>query len=364
MDWRKKVVFEGKLAPMSLTRFEIKVTQVPRTPMFSPAKACPMEECISIAKPVFEVYDDTADPWGMSEKELKAVGENPVQMREMTKEETAEFCALHEGFAAERIIEDGEIMSKYEGLYTNGKSNAVLQITEYKNQSYTDVKVIAEFAEKNKLLRVKIPLPEEFKDGITVGDGPFVFEQKPNTECVFQKWFGVQNAKGEIFSVLNDGVYAGKVENGYIHLTLLRGAGYCFHPIAGLQLYPEDRYLPRIDGGRYAFNFRIMRGSVAEIYCEAELFNQKPYAVNVFPTGKENKEFSSVSLEGNVVLTNFHHNEKEEYIARVYNPANETESFRLTVGGITAEGMAKKGEVVSVVVKDGKAEIIADKMPV
>lgn len=363
LDWRKKVVFEGKLAPMSLTRFEIKVSKVPRTPMFSPAKACEMEEHISIGKPIFEVYDDTADPWGMSEKELKAVGENPVHLRQMTTEETKDFCALDEGFAAERIIEDGTILSAYEGLYTNGKTNAVLEVKEYKNQSYVDVKATVEFAEKNKLIRIKFPLPEEFKDGVAVGDGPFVFEQKPNTECVFQKWFGVQNASGEIFSVINDGVYAGKVEDGYIHLTLLRGAGYCFHPIAGLQLYPQDRYLPRIDGGRYAFNFRIMRGSVAEIYREAELFNQKPYAVNVFPTGKENKEFATLSLDGNVVLTNCHQNEKGEYIARLYNPSEST-TFRLQIGGVCVEGTASKGEVVSVVVHNGEGKVIHDKMPV
>ncbi len=361
LDWRKKVVFEGKLAPMSLTRFEIKVSADPRKPI-PLATPCAIDTVFD--KPIFEVYDDTADPWGMSEKELKAMGENPVAFREMTKEETADFCALKEGIEAERRIEEGDIFSGYEGLYTNGRSNVVLQMKKYKNQSYIDAKVIVEFAEKNKLLRIKIPLPEAFKNGVAVGDGPFVFEQKPNSECVFQKWFGVQNQQGEIFSVINDGVYSGKMENGYIYLTLLRGAGYCFHPIGDLQLYPEDRYLPRIDGGRYAFNLRIMAGSVSEIYREAELFNQKPYAVNVFPTGKENKKFANVSLDGNVVLTNCHHNEKGEYIARVYNPAENTETFRLTIGDVAVEGKADKGEVVSIVVKGGNGEVLHDRMPI
>lgn len=364
LDWRKKVVFEGKLAPTSMTRFEIKVAKVPRTPMFSPAKSCSIIDCSKIGKPIFEVYDDTADPWGMSEKELKAVGENPIPLREMTSEETAEFCALKEGFSAERIIEDGKILSAYEGLYTNGKTNAVLQIRQYTNHDYVDVKVVAEFAEKNKLLRVKFPLPEEFKNGKAVGDGPFVFEEKPNVECTFQKWFGVQNDKGEIFSVINDCLYAGKIEGGYIHLTLLRGTGYCFHPIGDLQLYPEDRYLPRIDCGRYTFNFRIMIGSVGEIYREAEIFNQKPYAVNVFPTGKESREYKNVSLDGNVVLTNLHHNGKGEYVARIYNPSSEKESFTLKFGEVEVSGFANKGEVVSVVLNGDKWEVVHDKTPV
>ena len=364
LDWRKKVVFEGKLAPTSLTRFEIKVEKVPRTPIFLPARECKIDGSIGLGKPIFEIYDDTADPWGMSEKELKAMGENPAVLREMTREETAEFCALKDGFSAERIIEDGKILTAYEGLYTNGKTNAVLQIREYKNQPYIDLKTTVEFVEKNKLLRVKIPLPKEFVGGKAVGDGPFVFEQKPDAECSFQKWFGVQNEKGEIFAVLNDGVYSGKVEGGYIFLTLLRGAGYCFHPIGELQLYPEDRYLPRIDSGRYSFNFRIMRGKVDEIYREAEIFNQKPYAVNVFPTGKENKEYLNVSLKGKVVLTNCHVSEKGEHVARLYNPAQTEEEFTLTVGKVSASGIAGGGEVVSVVVSDGKAEVVHDKMPV
>ena len=364
LDWRKKVVFEGKLAPTSMMRFEIKVSKVSRTPMFTPARECDIEEFMGLKKPIFEVYDDTADPWGMSEKELIAMGENPVALRQMTREETADFCALSSGFSAERIIEDGEILTACEGLYTNGKSNAVMQIKKYKNHSYVDLKATVEFAEKNKLIRVKIPLPKEFIGGKVVGDGPFVFEQKPNCECVFQKWFGVQNASGEIFSVINDGVYAGKVEDGYIHLTLLRGAGYCFHPIAGLPLYPEDRYLPRIDCGRYTFNFRVMRGSVDEIYKEAEVFNQKPYAVNVFPTGKENQKYLNVCLDGKVIMTNCHHNDNGEYVVRIYNPAQTEEEFTLTVGKATTCAAAGAGEVVTVVVKDGVVKVVHDKMPV
>ena len=361
LDWRKKVVFEGKLAPMSLTRFEIKVSADPRKPI-PLAEPCPMDGVF--AKPTFEVYDDTADPWGMSDKELLAMGERPVEMREMTGAEISDFCALKEEIACERRIEKGVVLSTYEGMYTNGNSKAILQVKKYQNFPYIDMKVTAEFAEKNKLLRVKIPLPEEFEDGVGVGDGPFVFEEKPNCECVFQKWFGVRNKQGKIFAVINDGVYSGKVENGYIYLTLLRGAGYCFHPIGDLQLYPEDRYLPRIDGGRYVFNLRLYSGEVSEIYRMAELFNQLPYAVNVFPTGKESKPFTGVTLTGNAVLTNCHTNDKGEVIARIYNPADKAEPFRLQVGDAGVEDIVHKGEVVSVVFKGGQGKVYHDSMPV
>lgn len=364
LDWRKKVVFEGKLAPMSLTRFEIKVTAEKRKPIPLAEKA-DMDKAwkVSCGKPVFEIYEDTADPWGMSAEELKRMGKNPTEMRLMTDAEVKAFCALNEAILAERQIENGEILTSYEGLYTNGTSHTVLQYKQYKNQAFSDVKIIAEFAEKNKLLRVKIPLPDGFEKGVAVGDGPYVIEEKPNAECVFQKWFGVRREDGEIFAVVNDGVYSGKVENGYIYLTLLRGAGYCFHPIPNKELYPQDRYLPRIDGGRYAFNLRFVRGNALEITRQAELFNQLPYAVNVFPTGKQNTAFAKIVLEGNAVLVNCHHNANGEYIARIYNPADNAESFCLQIGDTVVKGTAGKGEVVSVVVKDGRGTVLSDKMP-
>ena len=365
LDWRKKVVFQAKLAPMSLTRFEIKVSKDKREaqPLAQEYKMAQAWEW-SENKPIFEVYDDTADPWGMSAEELVAMGKNPVEMREMTGAEVQRFCALDKEIPSERRIENGEVLSAYEGLYTNGQSNVVLQYKKYKNYPFTDLKVIAEFAEKNKLLRVKIPLPTGFEKARAVGDGPFVIENKPNTECVFQKWFGVQREDGKIFAVVNDGVYAGKVEDGYIHLTLLRGAGYCFHPINDKELYPQDRYLPRIDGGRYAFNLRLVIGDALQVTRCAEEFNQPPYAVNVFPTGTGDNNFKQVHLQGNVVLVNAHANEQGEYVARIYNPTDNEAEFSLRMGEICVQDKAAKAEIVSVVFKNGQGFILHDKMPV
>ena len=96
----------------------------------------------------------------------------------------------------------------------------------------------------------------------------------------------------------------------------------------------------------------------------AELFNQLPYAVNVFPTGRESKAFAGVTLTGNAVLTNCHTNEKGEIIARIYNPSDIEEPFRLQVGDGVVTDVAHKGEVVSVVFKDGQGKVCHDTMPV
>lgn len=361
LDWRKKVVFEATLEPMSLTRFEIKVSADERKPL-AVAKECDISQKLGY-KPIFELYDDTADPWGMSAEELKAMGKTPREFKMMTDNEVKAFCALSNAISAERIIEDGDVLTCYEGLYKLDSSSVISQIKKYKGVGYTDLKIIAEFNEKNKLLRVKVPVPDEFKGGTVVGDGPFVWESKPSCESVFQKWFGVLK-DGKIFSVINDGIYAGKYEDGYIYLTLLRGTGYCFHPIPNEPLYPEDRYLPRIDAGRYEFNLRLFEGNVSEVVKQAEEFNQRPYAVNVFPTGKLSDSYKNVELKGNVSLVNMHKNDNHEYVIRLYNPSTAKEDFSLRFDSVCIDGSLSCFEVATVVIKDGNATLIHDKMPV
>ena len=363
LDWRKRVVFNAKLKPMTMSRFEIKVFPEERKPLPA-AEKCDFSEIFNGEAPFFEILDDTADPWGMSEKELIEMGRDPKKLRKMTEAEINKFLAIKGNLPPERIIESGKILTEYEGLYTDGTTNAILKIKKYLDRPYTDFKAVVEFSEKNKLLRVKIPVPRSFINDSAIGDGPFIVERKTKGETVFQKWVGKTNLNSQIFAVINDGVYAGKIEKEYIGITLLRGAGYCFHPIGDLPLYPEDRYLPRIDCGRYTFNFRIFTGDVTEVCKMAEIFNQPPYAVNVFPTGNRVDDLNNVYLEGKVVLTNFHFNENGEYIARIYNPSETAQPFAFYSGTLSAKGVALKGEVLSIVIKDGKASVVHDKTPV
>lgn len=360
LDWRKRVVFEGKLKPLGITRFSVKV------------KACKIKEktvqgvsLIDYVKNPAELalYDDTADPWGMSIEELKAMGKNPVAFRLMDEKEVKEYCKVEAPLPPVHIVEDGDVLTTVECLYTAGKTNAVLQYKLYKNQPYIDLKATVEFADKNKLIRLKFPIPEAFHGGESVGDGPFVWEEKPNTEISFQKWLGVKR-DGEVFAVINDGVYAGKVENGYIHLTLLRGAGYCFHPIPDRELYPQNRYLSRIDCGRYVYNFRLYKGTVYEVNAAAESFNQLPYAINVFPVGKEERASKGIEIDGNVVLATVKPREQGGYVFRIYNPAEKAEPFTVHIDGRVFAAEAKAREVVSLVYEQGEFRFYQAELPV
>lgn len=372
LDWRKRIVFEGKLNPLGITRFTVKVQGV-STPKKVGTKVESLSEVFKYntllqSPAVLEMYDDTADPWGMSKAELKRMGKNPVDFRLMTEKEAGEFCAVPEGMPPVRKIENGKIYTGIEAFYTSGKTNAVLQYKLYKNSPYIDIKLTVEFAEKNKLVRLKVPMPKAFANAKAVGDGPFVWEEKPDAEITFQKWVGAQKKNGQIFAVANDGTYAGKVENGYLYLTLLRGSGYCFHPIGPRRLYPHDRYLPRIDCGRYTYNFRICKGSVCEVSAIAQAFNQLPYAVNVFPTGGETgaqiANAPRVSVKGEVGLVTVKPREDGSMAIRVYNPARESAEFTLFVGEGSTTQTAGAGEVVSLVYDKGTFTVYHDEMPV
>ena len=371
LDWRKRIIFEAELAPLSITRFTVKVT----LGEVKPRDAKPLNDVESALTGDLlttgvglDLYEDTADPWGMSDEELLAMGKNPLPFRLMNQKEAMEFCRVKEKLSPVRVIEDGAIYTGVEALYTAGCTNAVLQYRLYKNQPYIDLKATVEFADKNRLVRLKVPVPSDFENAKAFGDGVFVCEEKPTTEISFQKWLGVKREDGQIFAVINDGVYAGKVEDGYIHLTLLRGAGYCFHPINDRDLYPQDRYLPRIDCGRYVYNIRIFKGNVFDVCAQAEALNQPPYAVNVFPVGgkndKEAEAREQICVSGEVTLCTCKIKDGGGFVARLYNPDTKPKAFSVKLGTLTASGTAHGGEVVSVVFEKEKAEVLHDKMPV
>ncbi len=367
LDWRKRAVFEAKLKPLGITRFTVKLKGV-SAKSWGIEKGRLSEIFVKglLDSPVgLFVYEDNADPWGMAKEQLEKMGKNPKPFSLMTEKESGDFIHASSPVPPIRKIEDGKVMTSVEAFYSSERTFAAVQYKKYNNFPFVDLKITVEFGEKDSLVRVKIPLPENFEGGKAIGDGPFIIEEKPESgEIYFRNFLGVKGKDDKIFAVINDGVYAGTIEEGYICVTLLRGSGYCMHPIYDKQLFPEDRYLPRIDSGRYVYNFRLAVGNIDEISEIAEEFNQKPYAVNIFPTGGNKRNKPSLTAEGKITVPVFKNGENGGYIARVFNPTREKQPFKLTLDGVVAEGVAKPCEVVSVVFKDGKFSVVYDGMPV
>lgn len=358
LDWRKRIVFEGTLKPMGVTRFDIKTEVVKKTAKAFADVSLETALAGSVLKaPVsLMMYEDTADPWGMSEREAQnGMGTEPVCFRLMTPEEGADFCRIPP-VPARHVIEDGGVYTGIEEFSVCGNTKAVTEYRIYKHHPFIDLKVTVEFAEKNRLVRLRIPVPE----GRLTGDGPYINEYKQGAEVTFQKWLGTEHG-GKVTAVINDGVYGGKYDNGAIELTLLRGSGYLFHPIGERELYPSDRYLPRIDNGRYTFRFRVFEGDISEVSRMAEEFACLPEGVNIFPVGsgeKHSRIFTDKPVQMPVCRTG-----ENGTVMRFFNPAKTPDSFNLTVNGVQTEITMTACELVSAVYKDGNITVHHDDIP-
>ena len=69
LDWRKRVVFEGNLKPLGITKFIIKTKTEKKTKTVATSINLPelLGSSSLLKEPiVIEGYDDTADPWGTS----------------------------------------------------------------------------------------------------------------------------------------------------------------------------------------------------------------------------------------------------------------------------------------------------------
>jgi len=375
LDWRKKIIFDAELEPMTVTRFSVYSEETPGyfpfdKQMVTASLSDELKNTILTNEAVLELYDDTADPWGMSYDEMiNGMGRNPEPFRYMDEAEIGKFIVSSDPAYPVHITEDGEVLKAIESFTTCGNTDAVIEYKKYKQHSYIDLKITVEFADKNKLVKLKIPVP----NGTAIGDGPYVIEEKPDHgEVSFRNWLGVRQDDGNVYAVINNGVYSGTVNNGYIYLTLLRGAGYTMHPIpidaSGIirgdrKLYATDRYLPRIDSGRYVFNFRIMVGSIDEVTQMAELFNQKPYALNIFPIGTGERK-TDIHTDVPTVMPMMKIGDDGGYIFRFFNPTMDEKNFALTIEGCSTDVSLKKAEVASVVFKDGVFIDCSESMPV
>lgn len=241
------------------------------------------------------LYDDNADPWAMSKAQnRRGMGENP---RDFT-------CAAGDGIFAGlekvTVTEDGPLLTAVEALFEAGDSKIVNEYRIYKNQPYIDVNVRVFWREADRMLKLALPC------GLTgkyIGQTAYGSEElfSDGRECVAQRFVGVES--GEDFAaVLNNGIYGSSYRDGRIYLSLLRGAGYCVHPIGDRPLLKEKRFVPRIDAGEHLFSFRLAVCGRAEAERLAEEFCQKPYALNVFSSGASSKSAAEVRVSNPAVV--------------------------------------------------------------
>ncbi|MBB6672253.1 glycoside hydrolase family 38 N-terminal domain-containing protein [Cohnella nanjingensis] len=370
LDWRKRVVFEAELAPSCMNRFDCRIEMLDRKPVpelkerggrytfqtdeltvVINAHTGLMDEYavrgVSCLKPnAFApvVIQDNEDPWRM---DSDAFGPVVGRFELMDPEEGTEFSGIKEApLPSVRVIEDGEVRTVVESVLRYGKSAICLTYKLPKRGTEIEVQLRVYWNEKDKML--KLSVPTVFADGKYRGQTAYGISElaENGEETVAQKWVAVESAKmGQALTCINDGIYGSDYRAGEIRLSLLRGAGYCAHPILDRPILVQDRFLPRMDQGERCYTFWLNAGELDErrrlVDREAIFHNEKPYALSFFPSGNGQKTGAFLVFEDDAVqLSAF---KKEErgggYIVRLFEP---TGFARTTVVSVPSLGIRKE----------------------
>ena len=358
-DKRKRVAIQAKLAPMSVTKFDISAKRgkkfiLDRTPQLAFETKCFRAEfdaqkggLQSFAADGKEyllgnafvpiVFDDNEDPWGW---DMQTVGWNYQEMRPII---------------VGRIVDRGSIYTRVENVYELGKSQVYLCYKVYEDQPYIDVDVKVVWNEDGKGLKLSIPFANA---GAFIGQTSFGTQTYGlDKEQCAQKFCGIDDGENVL------GVYANyiggcAVEQGVLYLTLFNGSVYCSHPIDDLPIVDDKRCNDYLEKGRHSFSFRFAVDKRVALEKNALEFTQKPYVLNAYPHGKGKAERDGlVELSNqNVVLTSLRKVQEKAFAVRLFNNTATDGECVCKAFGVQKSLSFTRYEVKTLLYKDGVLE--------
>lgn len=357
IDWRKRVAFHAKLEPMSMNRFDCKIRILDVKP---PVCITPESDSvildngrlhveigtktglidkltadgISMIRPgAFElcVFDDIADPWSMHRHVWQ---DQAGTFRLLNPEEGTAMSALKKEVPSVRVIEDGNVRTVVEAVFGYEKSGAAVRYYIPKRGTSIEVSVRLLWTKKQKM--VKLRIPADMETMTCTGEVAFGREELPSgRENCSQRYLVLKDGEKSI-GLINDGVYGSSWEGTDLYQTLVRSAAYTAHPIGDRQILPGDRYSVHMDQGERLYRFRGEFGTAEELEQRvpkaAAVFNQLPFSLSFFPSGKGGQAVRGFELQGDgVELTALKKGEKKDcYIARIYNSSGRPNSAVIT----------------------------------
>ncbi len=373
LDWRKRIVFIGKLKPLSLTRFSIymeakaieepvyetesnivvdlpgKYVEIDRRTGLMTSYKIEGREYIDSAKggafcPVF--YKDNPDPWGMEDFQLKKVGWDPVKF-ELMKEPDGPFT----GMKPVQVIEDGEIYLGVECFFICENTRVRVEYDIYKQNPAVDIKVDVFMNDMNRLLRLAIPttLQGSYFGQTMFGSEPLYMDGR---ECVAQRFVALESKDDHCLALLNCGTYGSTCLDGMISMSLQRGVSYCAHPINDRPIIPQNKFVKKVDMGERNYSFRLTTAHIRSLERLTVEFNMPPYACNVFPvdTGRTVPELRLEIQNKDIVLVTMKKaQECEGYVLRLLNNSAQPAETVVECGGTSISLAFGRYEVKTII---------------
>lgn len=366
IDWRKKVVFYGKLKPLGITRFTAKTVVKPKMKysigqdvifdngekrVVINAKSGLIESYVidgveyakgALFKPY--MWQDTADPWGMSyEERTIGIGQSPLPFERL---ETP--GGVFENLQSFEVIEDGDIYISAEAFFGFGNTRLRIGYKIYKKGTAVDVEVNLFPNETNKTVKLHVPVIGEEYCGEQVFGRENLYED--GRECVALN-FVAKKCGDKYLEIVTPSTFASSCKDGEIRFTLHRAATYCAHPVPDRPLLRDNIFTPKIDQHQCDYSFRLQIANENELSKNAREFIEKPYAQNIFPTVDERTDngFEIVTDNGNIdVVTIKKSEQKNGYIVRLFNNSEKEAATVLKCGNAEKNFVFGKFEVKTV----------------
>lgn len=370
LDWRKNIVIDAELEPLTMNRFDLKlkteqnhknwdITKFDERYSFDNGEmqisfnpetglvdsyVAGGKELLTKDSVKLIVVNDNEDPWGMT---VDSFNEVVGEFKLLSAEKTADFFGYPDSDVKPfKIIEDGDVRTVFEGVYGYKNSFAQVKFFVPKKGKNIKIDVLLHMSEVNKMVKLSF----NTINGEFIGQTAFGTETLPKEgkAATFQKFSAVKNNESA-FVVVNESTYSGDYDNGVFNQVLLRTAGYAAHPIPKylpednmLQgeeetlrlIMPRDRYLKHIDMGVREFSFEFYGDKdIGLADYNAALFNEKPVALSFFPSGKGEKCGNFITLDNKAVTMSAFKKayDNNGFIVRLYNSSSEIEKVNISV---------------------------------
>ena len=369
LDWRKRVSFRATAAPMSVTRFDLRLQKLPTNTAVlrslagaggytfdngSMALTFDTEtgavKSIRIGGKEFAgegfgellVYRDNSDAW---RNDTNVIAECLGKFRLLSPAEAALFAGQQDRrdeISPIQIVEDGAVRTCVEVLLGYNDSRARVLYKLSKQDNNFSVEILTHWNEKSRMLRFNAVNPFD----APVYTGMDMFGEKvlhDRYEQVVQKWAMVTDTEcNRAVSVINDCSHGLTLDEGGIKVSLLRSPLYTGHDLgADRQVMPQARFYPRIDQGERVFNLSFLLGAVADVAAAtdfaAQCKNEPPVTVSYFPGGDGKTFASGLTVTGARLETCKKSEDGKDYILRLFNNTNRPSTAVVSVPPMDVE---------------------------